>query len=213
MPLQNRVTPLGEIVAAPERGFFTGNRGIIHDAETRTLLKRRWTNRAWLICALQWRNVRRSVMGTGSWTELFFLDEATALAAGHRPCFFCRRREAKAFQAGFPTGEGPMPPKAPEIDRVLHPERLDGRGKRLHILTSPAAELPDGAIILEDGVPHLILQGLALPWSLRGYGIPVKPRDGAWLITPPSTIAALRAGYRPQIHASAFAGSNVKLTV
>jgi hypothetical protein len=213
MPLQNRVTPLGDIVAAPERGLFIGNRGIIHDAETRTLLKRRWTSRAWLICVLHWRNVRRSVMGIGSWTELFFLDEATALAAGHRPCFLCRRRAALAFQRGFPRGEEPMPPKAPEIDRVLHAERLDGRAKRLHTLTSPAAALPDGAMIFQDGAPHLILEGLALSWSLRGYGAPAMPLDSAWLITPPSTVAALRAGYRPQIHASAIAESSAKLTV
>lgn len=213
MPLQNRVTPLGDIVSAPERGLFIGNRGIIHDAETRTLLKRRWTGRAWLICTLQWRNVRRSVMGIGSWTELFFLDEATALAAGHRPCFFCRRRAALAFQAGFPRGEEAMPLKAREIDRVLHAERLEGRAKRLHILTSSAVELPDGAMVLQDGAPHLILEGRALAWSLRGYGAPVKPLDGARLITPPSTVAVLRAGYRPQIHASVFAESNAKLIV
>jgi hypothetical protein len=98
MPLQNRVTPMGDIVAAPERGFFTGNRGIIHDAQSRTLRKRRRASRTWLICTLRWREVRRSVMGPGSWTELFFLDEATGLAAGHRPCFFCRRMAALAFQ-------------------------------------------------------------------------------------------------------------------
>jgi hypothetical protein len=102
MPLQNRVTPMGDIVAAPERGTFTGNRGIIHNPQTRTLLKRRWTTRTWLICVLQWRDIRRAVMGTRSWTELFFLDEATGLAAGHRPCFFCRRTAAQAFQRSFP---------------------------------------------------------------------------------------------------------------
>jgi hypothetical protein len=103
MPLQNRVTPMGDIVAAPERGFLTGNRGIIHDAQTWTLPKRRWASRAWLICTLGWRDVRRTVMGTGSWTELFFLDEATGLAAGHRPCFLCESAAARAFQQGFPT--------------------------------------------------------------------------------------------------------------
>src|SRR5262249_10825306 len=102
MPLQNRVTPMGDIVAAPERGLFTGNRGIIHDAPTRTRLKRRWTSRRWLICPLHWRDVRRPVMGPGSWTELFFLDEATGLAAGHRPCFLCRPAAARTFQMGFP---------------------------------------------------------------------------------------------------------------
>jgi hypothetical protein len=94
--------------------------------------------------------------------------------------------------------------KACDIDRVLHAERLDGHRKRLHILTSPAADLPDGAMIFQDGAPHLILEGLARPWSLRGYGAPAAPLDCAWLITPPSTVAVLKAGYRPRIHASAF---------
>ena len=177
MPLQNRVTPMGDIVAVPERGCFTGNRGIIHDPQTRTLLKRRWASRAWLICTLHWRGVRRSVMGTRSWTELFFLDEATALAAGHRPCFFCRRMAARAFQRNFPAHGGAALPKADDIDTTLHAERLDGRRKRLHVLTSPAAGLPDGAMILQDGVPHLVLAGLARPWSLRGYGAAAVPVD------------------------------------
>lgn len=204
MPLQNRVTPMGAIVAAPERGLFTGNRGIIHDAQSRTLLKRRWASRKWLICALQWRGIRRAVMAPGSWTELFFLDEATGLAAGHRPCFLCRRAAAQAFQAGFPNNRREMRLKASDIDRVLHAERLDGRRKRLHILTSPAADLPDGAMIFQDGAPHLILEGLARPWSPCGYGAPAAPLDCPRLITPPSTVAVLKAGYRPQIHASAF---------
>lgn len=204
MPLQNRVTPLGDVVAAPERGLFTGNRGIIHDAETRTLRKRRWSSRAWLICVLEWRDVRRRVMATRSWTELFFLDEATALAAGHRPCFRCRLAAARAFQAGFTIREQ-VAPKACDIDRTLHAERLDGRRKRLHDLASPG-RLPDGAMILQDGAPHLILAGLAYPWSLQGYGGPVTPLDGARLITPPSTVAVLKAGYRPLIHLDIYRG-------
>jgi hypothetical protein len=204
MPLQNRVTPMGDIIAEPERGIFTGNRGIIHDPLTRTLLNRRWASQAWLVCTLQWRGVRRTVMGTGSWTELFFLDEATALAAGHRPCFLCRRAEALVFQSGFPSLDRAARPKVPDIDRVLHAERLDGRHKRLHDLRSPAADLPDGAMIFQDGGPHLILKGLARRWSLTGYGTATAPLGGAQLITPPSTVAALRAGYRPRFHASAF---------
>jgi hypothetical protein len=203
MPLQNRVTPMGDIVAAPERGLFTGNRGIIHDPLTRTLLKRRWASPAWLICTLDWRGVRRSVMARRSWTELFFLDEATALAAGHRPCFYCRRASAQAFQRCFPIPGS----KAHQIDTALHAERLDGRRKRLHVPMSPAAELPDGAMILQDGVPHLMLGGLARPWSLRGYGAPVTPRDNAPLITPPSTVIVLTAGYRPLLHPSYLAAT------
>jgi hypothetical protein len=200
MALQNRVTPMGDIVAAPERGRFTGNRGIIHDVATRSLLRRRWTSRAWLICALRWRDVRRTVMGTRSWTELFFLDEATALAAGHRPCFYCRRAAAQAFQRRFP-GDEATTLKAPEIDRVLHAERLDGRAKRLHPLPGVPADLPDGAMVLQDGAPHLILDGAARSWSLRGYGPPGAVKGDALLITPPSTVAVLKAGYRAAIHA------------
>lgn len=204
MPLQNRVTPLGDIVAAPERGLFTGNRGIIHDSQSRTLLKRRWAGRAWLLCVLSFRGVRRSVMAPHTWTELFFLDEATGLAAGHRPCFFCRRAAALAFQERFPIHAQGAKPKAPEIDKVLHAERLQDNRKRLHALTSPAADLPDGAMILQDGAPHLILRGLALRWSLSGYNAPVSALDSAHLITPPSTVAVLRAGYQPRLHPSAI---------
>jgi hypothetical protein len=105
MPLQNRVTPFGDIVAIPQRGMFTGNRGIIHDPATRTLLKRRWASKAWLVCLCEFRGRRRAVMSGRSWTELFFLDEAVALAAGHRPCFFCVRPGGKA-SAGGGDGRG-----------------------------------------------------------------------------------------------------------
>src|SRR3954454_7212841 len=126
MPLQNRVTPLGDIVATPHRGMFTGNRGIIHDPATKTLLNRRWAAKAWIICVCEFRGRRRDVMGTRSWTELFFLDEATARAAGHRPCFYCRRGDAKRFRAAGERGNGVAHAAAPEIDAVLHRERLDG---------------------------------------------------------------------------------------
>jgi hypothetical protein len=101
MHLQNRVTPFGDIVAIPQRGTFTGNRGIIHDPMTRTLLTKRWASKAWLVCSCEYKGRRREVMGRRSWTELFFLDEAVALAAGHRPCFRCRREAAEAFRAAW----------------------------------------------------------------------------------------------------------------
>lgn len=202
MTLQNRVTPLGDIVAAEARGLFTGNRGIIHDPATRTLLTRRWTNPAWLVCALQWRDVRRDVMATRSWTELFFLDEATALAAGHRPCFYCRRAAAEDFRACFPRTRAAPPPSARDMDRTLHAERLQGRAKRLHDLPARSEPLPDGAFILQGGVPHLVFAGAALPWSWAGYGAPTKCRSDARLVTPPSVVAALRGGYRPAMHDS-----------
>src|SRR3954470_11812514 len=147
MPLQNRVTPFGEIVAMPQRGMFTGNRGIIHDPTTRTLLNRRWTSKAWLTCLCEFRGRRRAVMARRSWTELFFLDEAVALAAGHRLCFFCRREWAEAFRSAWALGRAVKMPAAAEMDAVLHGERLDRGRKRLHALLAPADELPDGSVI------------------------------------------------------------------
>jgi len=133
MPLQNRVTPTGDIIATPDRGMFTGNRGIIHDPATKTLT-RRWASQAWLTCLCEFRGWRRKVMGGRSWTELFFLDEATALAAGHRPCFFCRRDGANRFRAAWQEGNGVAGILARDIDAVLHRERLTGAKKRLHAL-------------------------------------------------------------------------------
>src|SRR3954452_22876028 len=125
MPLQNRVTPTGEIIASPHRGMFTGNRGIIHDPATKTLLRKRWASPAWLTCVCEFRGRRREVMGGRSWTELFFLDEATAFAAGHRPCFFCRREAANRFRAAWQEGNRPAARlRASEIDVALHWERL-----------------------------------------------------------------------------------------
>ena len=126
MPLQNRVTPFGEIVADPHRGLFTGNRGIIHDPATRTLLSKRWSSPAWLTCVCEFRGRRRKVMGGRSWTELFFLDEATAFSAGHRPCFYCRRDDANRFRAAWERGNGVADALARDIDAVLHRERLTG---------------------------------------------------------------------------------------
>src|SRR6201991_2603881 len=137
MPLQNRVTPKGDIVAIPHRGLFTGNRGIIHDPATKTLLRKRWSWPAWLTCVLEFRGRRRKVMGGRSWTELFFLDEATSFAAGHRPCFFCRRNDANRFRAAWEQGNGAASVLAREIDNVLHRERLAGCEKRLHALPVP----------------------------------------------------------------------------
>src|SRR6202035_5009722 len=132
MPLQNRVTPTGEIIATPHRGLFTGNRGIIHDPETKSLLTRRWASQAWLTCVCEFRGRRREVMGGRSWTELFFLDEATALAAGHRPCFFCRRDDANRFRVAWEEGNGVARVLARDIDAVPHRERLSSGKKRVH---------------------------------------------------------------------------------
>jgi hypothetical protein len=203
LPLQNRVTPFGDIIATPERGLFTGNRGIIHDPVTKTLLKKRWSNPAWITCVGEFRGRRRDVMATRSWTELFFLDEATALAAGHRPCFYCRRDDANAFRAAWEEGNGVRRLRATEIDAVLHAERLDGRAKRLYALEGAIADLPDGAMVAAEGESYLIVQGRAMRWSFAGYdATDIELRD-ANLLTPPSTLRALHAGYRPALHPTA----------
>ena len=203
MPLQNRVTPLGDIIATPHRGMFTGNRGIIHDPRTKTLT-RRWASRAWLTCVCELRGRRRQVMGGRSWTELFFLDEATALAAGHRPCFFCRRDDADRFRAAWEEGNGVRRVLARDIDAVLHRERLSGAKKRMHALPMSLQELPDGAMLQEGAESYLVLQSRALKWSPAGYRNAPNAIKDAMLLTPPSTLRALSAGYRPVLHKSAM---------
>jgi hypothetical protein len=202
MPLQNRVTPFGDIVAIAQRGMFTGNRGIIHDPATRTLLKRRWSSKAWLICVCEFRGRRRAVMARQSWTELFFFDEAVALAAGHRPCFFCQRDRAESFRAAWSGGRGVASPSAVAIDAVLHAERLDQGRKRLHALPAPVLSLPSGAMVASGSRALLIAGARAFEWTVLGYrrleDLPVI--DG--LLTPPSTVAALAGGYRVAIHPS-----------
>ncbi|HEY4200946.1 MAG TPA: hypothetical protein VGM83_10315 [Devosiaceae bacterium] len=207
MPLQNRVTPFGDIVAMPQRGMFTGNRGIIHDPATRTLLKRRWTSKAWIVCTCDFQGRRREVMGGRSWTELFFLDEATAFAAGHRPCFFCRRDAAEAFRAAWATGNAAGRPGAPQMDIVLHAERLDHGRKRLHALAGRVEDLPDGAMVASDGGALLLAGARAWHWTPNGYRkLEAMPRiDG--LLTPPSVVGVLRAGYRPVLHESVTKGN------
>ncbi len=202
MPLQNRVDPFGDIVDLPLRGLFTGNRGILHDPQTKTLTTKRWTSKAWIVCSCSYKNVRRDVMATRSWTELFFFDEATALAAGHRPCFLCRRDDADRFRTAWATGNAKPLPNAKDIDSVLHKERLQSRRKRLNMLLSPLEELPDGAMIAAAGDAYVVAKGKPYRWGAKGYEhartLPFV--DG--LLTPPSTLRTLRAGYRPLLHPS-----------
>lgn len=208
MPLQNRVLPTGEIVAIPDRGLFTGNRGIIHDPATKTLLRRRWTSKAWIICLCAYKGMHREVMARQSWTELFFLDEVTALAAGHRPCFYCRRPDALRFQAAWAKGNGAESPGAPEMDARLHAERLDGKAKRTYPFDGDSADLPDGTMISAAGALYAVAGGRVLRWSAGGYRPDVAPAAGIDILTPPSTMRALAAGYRPVFHDPPQAGSN-----
>jgi hypothetical protein len=206
MPLQNRVDPFGRLFADPARGLFLGNRGGRLHGDDRTLGRRRWMTPAWICCRLEFKGRRRQVWGR-SYSELFFLDEPTALAAGHRPCFECRRTEARAFVAALAAGTGcRVPPRAGEIDRVLHAERLDGTAKRRHRLLID--DLPDGAFLVQAEEPNsaLAVRGrLLLRWAPLGYAAS-SPRPsgiGVDVLTPPAILAALSAGYRPVWHPSA----------
>ncbi|HKF77488.1 MAG TPA: hypothetical protein VKF59_15215 [Candidatus Dormibacteraeota bacterium] len=201
MPLRNRVDPFGEIFADPARGLWLGNRGRLHD-DTRTIV-RSWQVRRWITCQLEFRGRRREVMGPGTYTELFFLDEVTGFAAGHRPCAECRRADYRRFCDLWADVHPGAPAGADPIDLRLHAERLSGRGKRT--VRVELADLPDGAFIAYDGRAWLVRDDSLLAWSPAGYvGRRPRPRAGqADLLTPPSVVEVLRAGYRPQVHPTA----------
>ncbi len=205
-PLQNRVLPDGSIAATSERGLFMGNRGgRIHDPVTRRLTSRRFSSRAWICCLLEFKGRRETVWGPG-YTQLFFLDEVTALAAGHRPCFECRRGDAVAFAEAVARADGAASRRrAPELDLRLHAERLDGRAKRLH--ERPLAGLPDGAMLARDGGFLAVRGHRLLRWSPGGYvGASRRPRRGdVQVLTPPTALDALALGYEPAWHPSAAA--------
>jgi hypothetical protein len=168
MPLQNRVTPFGEILALPERGTLMGNRGVLHDDEGRIV--RSWQVRRWIACRTAFRGRHRQLMQPRSWTELFFLDEATAFAAGHRPCAECRHADYLRFKAAWTVGVG-APNGANQIDAALHADRLEGRGlnQRKRTYVEELATLPDGAILLLDGSAWLLWRGRLLEWTAGGY--------------------------------------------
>jgi len=203
MPLQNRVDPFGNLLATPARGLFMGNRGGRIHSDVKTLTARRWASRQWICCALDFRGRHRDVWGR-FYTELFFLDEVTALAAAHRPCFECRRREAVAFAESWQHAQKLRArPTAGEMDQVLHRERLDGRAKRLHRATID--DLPDGAVIaLEEGA-FAVRGDALLRWTPASYDA-LRPRPRGITVdvpTPPAILAVLAAGYQPRWHPSA----------
>jgi len=211
--LQNRVTPTGEIVSDPGRGLLMGNRGCLHRPDRR-LGAARWRSKLWICCELAWKDVRRDPMPPGRWTALFFLDEATALAAGHRPCGYCRRADFVAFAEGWRRAHGlGERARASQIDARLHAERVDPRSRRQ--LTRPAlvGELPDGVMIRHGGAPGLLAGDGMLPWSFAGYQAPValSPTTTVELLTPPATVATIAAGYRPLLHPSAAAGHSLRV--
>lgn len=203
MSRQNRVLPTGEIVADPARGTLTGNRGILHDAEGR-LGRARWRHRHWISCELDHRGSRREVMSRGTWTELFFLDEAVALAAGHRPCALCRRSDHLAFRAAWARAFGAAVPAA-DMDRVLHGARAEPRRRAQATHPAPLASLPDGSFIRDSGDSLLVLGNRLLPFAPEGYG-PARRRAGdaiVTVLTPAPLVAVLAAGFRPRLHPTA----------
>jgi hypothetical protein len=231
MPLQNRVTPSGEIVADPSRGLMMGNRGCLH-GQGRGLGVSRWRSKLWICCLLEYKGVHRDPMPPGRWTALFFLDEATALSAGHRPCGYCRRPDYLAFAQAWRAAQAlPRRPWAMEMDAALHAERTD-RSRRKHTYLARLAGLPDGVMVRLEGGPGLLIGGQVRPWSFRGYGAsapadpgapvppgpaapaapgtsapgPADPSGSVEVLTPPSIVAAIAAGYPPLVHRSALAG-------
>jgi len=202
MALQNRVDPFGELIATAARGTMYGNRGGRFHRDDQTLGKRRWASRQWICCVLSFKG-RHHPVWRERYTAMFFLDEATALAAGHRPCFECRRADATLFAEKWAQTKGSEFPYADEMDRVLQAERLDGRAKRTH--TMPIDELPNGAFVAIDATAFALHGTHLLRWSDAGYVEKMSRPRGATVdvLTPPSIVAVIRAGYRPQWHPSA----------
>jgi hypothetical protein len=197
MPLQNRVTPFGEIVAVPGRGLLTGNRGILHDDARRIV--RTSQVRRWIACRLEYREIRRTIMRPHAWTELFFLDEATAFAAGHRPCAECRRDDYKRFRSLWEACFG-APSGADAIDAVLHAQRRNRGKKRTY--RDDIASLPDGAYVVLDGAAWLVWGDELRAWSDGGYADrrARPPHTDVEVLTPRAIVAVLSAGYRPGVN-------------
>lgn len=191
------MTPAGEILALAGRGLMMGNRGVLHD-DRRQIVRATQVKR-WIACRLEFRGRRRSVMTPRSWTELFFLDEATAFAAGHRPCAECRNADYKRFRAMWETCFG-APAGADAMDAVLHAERLDGRTKRTW--RADLETLPDGTFVAFDGTPYIVWGNELAAWSDAGYTarIPRAAHRDVVVLTPPSIVAVFKAGYRPEVH-------------
>lgn len=207
-PLQNRVSPFGEIVATAERGALFGNRGgCVHDANTGRIVGRPWTNSRWITCLLEYKGWHRDVMQPNRYTELFFVDEATAFAAGHRPCFLCRRSDATRFaeawaQANIRPG-ATVQGNISRLDTQLHTERVDPKSRRQRTHRAPLATLPDGTFVTLDSdsaQPLLVWHGTIHRWTFTGYvGEVQRQHEEVTVLTPRSTVAAFRAGYTPTV--------------
>jgi hypothetical protein len=209
MPLQNRVNPFSRLFATPERGAWTGNRGVIHNAEKKIV--RNHAIKAWICCVLDYKDFRRQVMSPNRWTELFFLDEATAFAAGHRPCGFCRHPDFKRFKNLWLLANGDrcglaIGSKMEAIDAVIHQERLDSDGLQ-QTFKATLSDLPDGTFISFGDLTQAYLwhRNQLFAWSFVGYTkvLSFDNQQVVTVLTPQSYIAVFKAGYVPQVHFSA----------
>jgi hypothetical protein len=211
MPRQNRVTPFGEVIATPERGTLMGNRGVLHDGHG--AVRRNWNGTRWIICLLDFKGRKQEVMKADCYTQLFFLDEATALAAGHRPCAECRRERFIAFrnawQTAHPGDDEEAKPSASVIDARLHAERLaPDRSRRSFV--AALDDLPNGVFVTlaaAGGEAYLVWGDHLLAWSPGGYDERRRRPQGeeVTVLTPGTTVGTIRAGYAPAVHPSAVA--------
>ncbi|MDF3072698.1 MAG: hypothetical protein K0S54_365 [Alphaproteobacteria bacterium] len=209
MPLRNRVTPFNDIVAVAARGTLMGNRGRLHDAD-RALGNRLYTTRSWVACVLEFKQRYRLVMQPGRYTELFFLDEPTSLAAGHRPCGQCRYADYHRFLDAWRSGNDKPDALLRQIDEIMHADRFDREQRRQKRVAAQLADLPDGTMVglpLEPGLALLVWGRTLLQWSAGGYhSSRQRPAElTVEILTPHSTIKALAAGYRPMLHPTAEA--------
>jgi hypothetical protein len=212
MPRQNRVTPFGTIIATPERGTLMGNRGLLHD--DRGQIRRDWRLKRWIHCVLEFKGRRRQVMAPGRYTELFFLDEATALAAGHRPCAECLRSRYNEYRSAWSAGNPHCLPterlSAEFIDDIVHRDRINDDGSK-RLVTAPLEQLPDGVFVAAIGRPDdafLVRGQNLLAWSPGGYRerVPREQQEQVLLLTPLSTVEAIRGGFVPALHETATLG-------
>jgi hypothetical protein len=198
-PRQNRVTPTGDIVAIPLRGSWMGNRGILHDDAGRVV--RNHASQLWIICRLSFRGWRAAQWQPHHYTVLFFQDEAVALAAGHRPCALCRREAYDAYRTAVADHDGTKPVSAKEIDARLHVERLVSRTRTRRLHQMPWSDVPPGAFVVVEEEPYLVSDEGLVRWTTSGYAEQRRRpgRDTVAVLTPPMSVAALRAGYAPQV--------------
>lgn len=209
MPLQNRVDPWGRFHAVNAHGALMGNRGVLHNEQKQIVAP--WRGKAWLTCKIEFQGIRRKQFGSGTYSELFFMDEATAFAAGHRPCADCRRDRFNEFKAAWVASNRDLLPTArptmAQIDNVIHSERASKDGDKITFET-PLKDLPQGVMVEVSGVALLVWRGALLPWSFDGYASSndaLPPSSIVRVLTPGPVVQVFASGFTPDVHPSANA--------